>query len=162
MRLLALLLVVSTTLFAQDAQKEINEQVWKPFIKGMNTGDTDLFLGVHSKDLIRSGRESKEVLNWDSYYANTKQGNEWGKKNKVRLEIELHFTERISNANQAIDVGVYKTTSIREDGTRRSGYGRFHVALRKENGTWKILVDTDSGEGNTIGEAQFLAAKPME
>jgi hypothetical protein len=36
------------------------------------------------------------------------------------------------------------------------------VVLRKEENTWKILVDTDSNEGGTIGEAQFLAAAPME
>jgi hypothetical protein len=36
------------------------------------------------------------------------------------------------------------------------------VALRKEKGVWKILVDTDSSENNTVGEKDFLAAKPME
>ena len=49
--------------FAQDAQTEINEQVWKPFIKSFGEGNTDAFMNVHSKDLIRSGRESKKVLN---------------------------------------------------------------------------------------------------
>ncbi len=162
MRTLALLLLVSSSLFAQDTSKEINEQVWKPFIKGLNEGNADLFMSVHSKELIRSARDSKQVLNWDDYYKSTKEGNDWGKKNKVRQEIELHFTERVSNTNQAIDVGVYKTTSIRADGTKRASYGRFHVVLRKENGVWKILADTDSSEGDTIGEAQFLSAKPME
>jgi ketosteroid isomerase-like protein len=162
MRVVILLLLISSSLFAQDTQKEINEQVWKPFIKGLSGGDAELFMSVHSKDLVRSGRDSKKVLNWDDYYTNTKASNEWGRENKVRLEIELHFTERISNANQAIDVGIYKTTSFAADGKQHSGYGRFHVVHRKENGTWKILVDTDSNEGNTIGESQFLAAKPME
>lgn len=162
MRTLLLLLIVSTTAFGQTVQKEINEQVWKPFIKGFQDGDTDMFMGVHSKDLVRSARESKKVLNWDSYYQQTKKGNERMKTDKSRLEIELRFTERINNDAQAIDVGVYRTSWFAADGKQGTGYGRFHVVLRKENGTWKILVDTDSDEGRTIGEAQFLAAKPME
>jgi hypothetical protein len=101
-------------------------------------------------------------LNWEEYYKQTKTGNERRAGDKVKLNIELHFTERINNANQAIDVGVYKTTWTAADGKSGAGYGRFHVVLRKESGTWKILVDTDSSEGRTIGETQFLAAKPME
>lgn len=159
MRLTLPLLFAATSLFAQNAQKEINEQVWKPFIKGLNEANTELFMGVHSKDLVRSPRNAKEVLNWDAY---NKQTAEWNSKRTGKVNIELHFTERINSDTQAIDVGVYKTSWTSADGKSGAGYGRFHVVLRKENGTWKILVDTDSNEGGTIGEAQFLAAKPME
>jgi hypothetical protein len=157
-----MLLLVSTSLFAQDAQKEINEQVWKPFIKSFIEGNTDVFMGVHSKDVVRSGRDSKRISNWDEYYNETKAGNARRATDQTRLDIELRFTERINSATQAIDVGVYKTSWFTADGKSGAGYGRFHVVHRKENGVWKILVDTDSNEGRTIGEAQFLAAKPME
>lgn len=162
MRILILLLFVSSNLFAQNAQKEINEQVWKPFIKGFEEGNTEMFMGVHSQDLVRSGRESKKVLTWKDYYSETKGGNERRATDKTKLNIELHFTERINNDTQAIDVGIYKTSWATADGKSGAGYGRFHVVLRKESGTWKILVDTDSVEGRTIDEAKFLAAKPME
>ncbi len=147
--------------FAQSTQNEINEQVWTPFIKAFSSGDTELFMSVHSKDLIRSGRESKEVLNWEQYYEQTKKGNENRAKRQTQLSIELRFTERIGNERQAIDVGVYKTSYTNKDGKVNSSYGRFHVVLRKENGKWKILVDTDSSEGNTINEQSFLAASAM-
>jgi ketosteroid isomerase-like protein len=148
----------------QDTKKEINDQVWKPFIKAFNDRDTKAFMAVHSKDLIRSSRDSKEVLSWDEY---NKQMSQWDQQElsaKSKRQLELRFTERLTSKDQdqAIDVGVYKTTNIRSDGTSRSFYGRFHVVLRKENGTWRILVDTDSSEGNSIGEKQFLAAASME
>jgi len=151
MKLLVPLLFVSTSLFGQTAQKEINEQVWKPFIKAFTENNAELFMSVHSKDLVRSPRDSKKVLNWDQY-------NQQTAKQSGTHNIELRFTERINNDNQAIDVGVYKTSYPNHP----PYYGRFHVVLRKENGIWKILVDTDSNEGGTIGEKQFLAAKPME
>ena len=160
--ILILLVVINTSVLAQTVQKEINDQVWKPFIKGFTEGDTEVFMSVHSKDLVRSGRESKQVLNWDQYNKQTEQGNELRKAGNRKMSIELRFTERINNDNQAIDVGVYATSWTSPDSRTSVGYGRFHVVHRKENGTWKILVDTDSNEGRTIGETQFLAAKPME
>jgi hypothetical protein len=146
---------------AQDYQKEINDQVWKPFIESFNNLNAELFLSVHSKDLTRSPRDSKQILNWNEYLSDQKKQMSIMKGDGLKLAIELHFTERIANGRQAIDVGIYKTTVILKDGTSNSGYGRFHVVMRKENGVWKILVDTDSSEGHTIEENDFLAAKPM-
>lgn len=151
MRLVILLLLLSSFLFAQTAQEEINKQVWKPFIQGFNENNTALFMGVHSKDLVRAPRDAKKVLTWDQYYQQVE-------KQTGTHNIELRFTERINNDTQAIDVGVYKTSYPNHP----PFYGRFHVVLRKESGAWKILVDMDSNENGTIGEAQFLAAQPME
>jgi ketosteroid isomerase-like protein len=158
----AVCVMLSLTASAQDHQKEINEQVWKLFIKGFTNADTDLFMSVHSKDLLRSPRDSRSIQTWDEYFAGTKAYNEQRSRAGSKGEIELRFTERIATATQAIDVGVYKTTSISPDGKRHSFYGRFHVVLRKESGAWKILVDMDSSEGGTIGDDDFTAAKPME
>ena len=149
-------------LAAQNPQKAINEQVWTPFIKTFNENDTDGFMNLHSKDLVRSARDGKSVLNWDQYYANGKKSEERNKTSNRKRKIELRFTERMANEDQAVEVGIYKTSNILPDGSEQNYYGKFLVVLRKENGTWKILVDTDSSEGGTIDEKSFLAAKPME
>ena len=151
------LLLISTSAFAQSAQKEINEQVWKPFITSFDEGNTDVFMSLHSKDVIRSPRDGKGVLNWDQY---KEQTSDWNASRKGKFDLELRFTERLSNGNQAVETGVYKTSST-VDGKTMSGYGKFLVVLRKENGIWKILVDTDSSEGNTVNEKTFAAAHPM-
>lgn len=150
------------TTFAQNVQQEINEQVWKPFLKGFNDNDTKAFMAVHSKDVVRSPRDANQVLNWNQYFAQQEKGDTADKAAKRKRTLELRFTERISNKDQAIDVGVYKTSYVNPDGTSRSFFGRFHVVMRKEQGTWKILVDTDSSENNTISEKDYLAAAAME
>jgi ketosteroid isomerase-like protein len=160
---MCLCFVLTLTTFAQTAtQKEINDQVWKPFIKTFNEYDAKGFLDLHSKDVTRSSRDSKEVLNWDQYFQQQDQGDKRSVANGSKRTLELRFLERIGNDDRAIDVGIYKTTSIRKDGNSRSFYGKFLVVLRKENNVWKILVDTDSSEGGTITEKEFLEAKAME
>ena len=160
--LVAVFTCITCAIFAQDARQEINEQVWKPFIKAFNERDTKAFMEVHSKDLVRSSRDSKEVLNWEQYFRQMAQGDERGKAAQAKRLLELRFTERLASKDQAVEVGIYKTTNIRPDGIAKSFYGRFHVVLRKEEGKWKILVDTDSSEGNSISEKDFLAAGAME
>jgi ketosteroid isomerase-like protein len=151
-----------TQAYSQNAQQEINDQVWKPFISSFNARDTKSFMTVHSKDVVRSSRDSKTVLNWDEYNAQSEKWDQQEKNSQSRRQLELRFTERIASKDQAIEVGIYKTTYIQPDGKTRSFFGRFHVVLRKEKGTWKILVDTDSSENNTITEKDFLAAAALE
>ena len=147
---------------AQDHQKAINDQVWKPFISSFNSLNTDGFMAVHSRDVVRAPRDAKVLLSWDEYFKQQEAGDKRNKAAGTSRSIELRFTERIANGAQAIDVGIYKTTSTNKEGNSNSFFGRFHVVLRKEGSNWKILVDTDSSEGNTIGEKEFLAAQPLE
>ena len=148
--------------YAQNIQSEINTQVWKPFIKSFNDRDTDLFMSVHSKEVVRSPRDSKAVWNWDQYYRQQLEGDKRERSEQSRRSLELRFTERVANENLAVEVGVYKTSYVNKAGKAQSYYGRFHVVLRKESGTWKILVDTDSSEGGQIGEKDFLAGASLD
>jgi ketosteroid isomerase-like protein len=148
--------------FAQNTQQEINDQVWKPFIQSFNDRDTKGFMAVHSKDVVRAARDGKSVMNWNEYYKQMESGDQRAKAAGSKRQLELRFTERIANKDQAVEVGIYKTTNISPDGIAKSFYGRFHVVLRKENGAWKILVDTDSSEGGSISEEDFLAAAAIE
>lgn len=156
------LMLATEYLLAQEIQREINDQVWKPFIETFNERNTTGFMAVHSKEAIRSPRDSKVVWNYDEYYEQQRKGDERGKTGDSKRELELRFSERIAGPNAAVEVGVYKTTITPQKGTPRSFYGRFHVVLRKENNVWKILVDTDSSEGGTVSEKDFLQAMPMQ
>jgi ketosteroid isomerase-like protein len=147
--------------FAQNLQQEINSHVWKPFIKTFNERDTKAFMSLHSKDAVRSPRDGKTIWNFSEYYRQQEKGDMQEKQSGAARQLDLRFTERIANKDLAIEVGIYKTTYISTDGIVRSFYGRFHVILRKENDAWKILVDTDSSENNSITEKEFLAASPM-
>jgi ketosteroid isomerase-like protein len=156
------LLLITMNAAAQTVQQEINEQVWRPFLKGFNNHDTKTFMAVHSREVIRSPRDSKEVLNWNDYAAQQERSDNADKAAKRKRTLELRFTERLASKDQAVEVGIYKTSYANQDGTTQSFYGRFHVVMRKEQGIWKILVDTDSSEKNTISEKDYLAAAAME
>lgn len=54
--------------------------------------------------------------------------------------------------------GVYKLIRIENEEKKKILYGQFHVLFIKENGMWKILMDYDSNEANSIGEKGLAKA----
>jgi len=156
------LIILAGSLYSQNSivTDEINELVWKPFIKSFAAGDEAGFRAVHSKDVTRVIQDDNQVLGYDQYFKKEPDSvkAKWGNWKK---SIELRFLQRISGNDRAFEVGYYKTTSTNtQTGEIRTGIGMFHVLLRKENGVWKILMDADTKEG--AGEEVFSKAKPME
>jgi len=148
--------------FGQDNKitKEINEQVWMTFIRSFGNGDDELFKSVHSKDVVRVIQDDGQIFGYDHYFKKLPDSVK-GKWSNWKKSIELRFTQRISSEDKAFEVGFYKITSTNtQTGEQRKSFGRFHVLLRKEKGTWKIIMDADTGEG--ASEENFNKASPMQ
>lgn len=143
-----------------DLQKQINEQVWKPFIKAFNNNDNEGFKKVHSRDVIRIIRDDNRVMGYEEYFkpvADSIKEN-WA---TWKRNIELRFIQRIASDGKAFEAGYYKTASTNTStGETRVSYGKFHVLLRTENGQWKILMDQDAKED--ANEVKFQSARPIE
>ncbi len=139
--------------------KEINEQVWHPFITHFVSGNSEGFRAVHSSRVMRVEIDRGIVKDYEKYFPPVNSGSQPAKKNSTRL-FELRFDKRISNGTSAWESGYYKGTVMQEGKEPRSYYGRFFVVLEKENDTWKILVDADTGKD--ANEENFNKAFSME
>jgi ketosteroid isomerase-like protein len=156
------MLLIANNAFAQSdsLQKQINNDVWKPFISAFNNLDTDGFMSVHSKDMTRVIQDNNMIFGYEKYYQENKASDERSRQNKSKRNIELRFVQRIAGNDRAFEVGYFKGTVTSESGNSRNFYGKFHVLMRKENGKWKILMDADASE--KTDEAIFMRAEPME
>ena len=148
--------------FAQSdsLQKQINADVWKPFIKAFEAYDTDAFMAVHSKDVTRVIQDGNMIQNYEQYQFENRRNDTRNKAGKRNRAIELKFIQRIAGNGKAFEVGYFKVSTVTPNGDSRAFYGKFHVLLRKESGTWKILMDADAS--TATDEASFNAAQPME
>jgi len=159
---ISLMIFFSITAFSQQNgwQKEINEQVWKPFISAFNNRDDDAFSAVHSKEVFRVSQDDNRIFGYNEYFKEIPDSEKARWKDWKR-NIELRFLQRIASGDKAFEVGYYKSSNTNTvTGEKRTAYGKFHVLLRKENGTWKILMDADANE--KTDEAIFMTASPME
>lgn len=147
---------------AQTPKQEINNQVWKTFVKAYNAFDTEQFMTVYSKDVIRVPRDQKQILSFADYKKTVNREYHFNKSYNIKANLEIRFTERFQTATTAYESGIYKISLIENTGKKETIYSKFTVVLRKENGVWKIVMDADSAEGNSITEKDFQAAAPME
>lgn len=154
-------LALYTNSFSQtdSLQQQINEQVWKPFIQSFNNRDDEGFKAVHSKDVIRVIQDDSKIIGYNEYFKPVADSIK-AKWTLWKHNIELRFIQRIAANGKAFEVGYYKTTNTNTStGETSVHYGKFHVLLRKENGTWKILMDADAHE--ETNEHIFLSGKPL-
>jgi len=138
--------------------KEIDEQVWKPFIKAYAIQDGALYNSVHTNDALRVssggiqvGKEFRD-RNLKHFAA--------GKKRGFAPIFEFKFISRQATGDLAYEVGLYKGAFKTEQGIRY-WYGQFHVVLKKINGRWKIAQDQDMNDlgGQRIDEAYYQKTK---
>ncbi|WP_370090044.1 DUF4440 domain-containing protein [Ekhidna sp.] len=146
MKVLIALIILCTCISssAQTAQNEIDEQVWKAFTKAWEANDGEGFNAIHSDDVwrINPGR----LLVGDEYKSRNAERMQGQKKEQI---IEFSFETRTSNGDNAYEVGYYRITDTSQDEPRYF-VGRFHVALKKIEGEWKIVQDWDTGEINGV------------
>lgn len=140
--ILIILSTIAITTYAQDVQTEIDQQVWVAFTKAWEANNGEGFNAIHTDDVwrINPGR----LLIGSEYKDRNADRMQGQSKNSI---IEFSFESRSANGNNAYDVGYYRITN-NSDG--RQFVGRFHVALIKVEGTWKIRQDWDTDEINGV------------
>ena len=137
----------------------IDTQIWEPFTKAFETSDYNLFGSLHSEELVRVNGNGKRIQNKESYISGYKT--RW-RNNTQNQTISFRFLERIVNDQSASERGIYKLTLNPGTNQEQSYYGKFHVILKTENNLWKILVDYDSTENNSITEMSYNNAFEMK
>jgi len=157
--------IASWDSMAQDKSKteilqEINNTIWIPFSIAYANLDVDGYVNLHSLDMIRAG--SKDVSNLETYSKRIETFFKSTKEQGSKLNIQFRFVERVCNPNTASERGIYQLSVTNSVGETSKFYGKFHVFLRKESNNWKILIDYDSSENNTINENSFQEAFDME
>ncbi len=159
--LVFLLLFVSTSNAQSIDNLKIINTVWSKFYKAFETLDYTLMAEIHAKELVRiSG--GKRILDYDTYVNNYKSGYKRDKETNQTSNISLRFFERINNDSTASERGIYKL--VRNKGTEKEKayYGQFHVLFKKTNDEWKIIMDYDSSESETIDEDNYKKAYALD
>lgn len=146
---LALSILVVSNLSAQNQQydfsKEIDEQLWKSFVKSYNSRDGKNHVKIHTKDVLRITKNG--IVKGQDYRNQILE--RYVQNGQPKREIAFKFEHRIHSPDTAYEIGYFKVSVFRKDKTDEY-YGRFSVVLEKENGIWKIAQDWDIDEINGV------------
>ena len=142
-----------------DYLKEINRDIWQPFIEAYSTLNVEKYKNLQTEDFLRVEGTEKRLPSPKDYFDGVGSWFDEIKKDNRKMSISFRFTERFANEKKASERGIYELRMFDATGKETwKGYGKFHVFMRKMDTIWKIVVDYDSNEHDTINEQSFLSA----
>jgi hypothetical protein len=149
---------------AQDKTQiltELNRDIWKPFVTGVNTNQPDLYNGVNSKDFywVLDGAKPR-IMNLEEYIEDARVVMKSRTEKGIETNLEVRFLERNLSASFASEKYIVKYTSKAPGKEPEVFYSIAHAFARKENGVWKKLIQHASSEVAT--REKFDAAGPLD
>ena len=118
-----------------DYLKEINRDIWQPFIEAYSTLNVEKYKSLQSEDFIRAEGNGKRLPTYKDYFNNVDVWFTDLKKEGRKLAITFRFTERFANDKVASERGIYEFKSFDSSGKETwKDYGKFHVFMRKIDG----------------------------
>ena len=154
-----LLSIGSNAQTTTDYLKEINRDIWLPFIEAYSTFNAGKYKSLQTEDFIRVAANNKNLPTPKEYFDGVEEWFGDMKKQGRKLTIAFRFTERIANDKVASERGIFELKAVDASGKELwKDYGKFHVFMRKINGVWKIVVDYDSNEKETVELPMYLSA----
>lgn len=139
--------------------RAIDRDIWHPFVAAYAAGDAEKYEALHTEDFIRATVD--DVHGKQQSLASSQRHFAYNRTNGRRCAIAFSFFERTVSDALASERGIYRYSSIKNDGTKEDYYGKFHVIHRLIDGRWMIAVDYDSDEDGSIGKADFDAGRPL-
>ena len=91
--------------------KQINDQVWYPFVQSYQDLDTEAFMRLHSAKLVRMDLNEGLQYDFDTYSIHQQEVDNYYKSTKKTRTIELRFEHRTVQDSFAYEIGYYKATS---------------------------------------------------
>lgn len=139
---------------------ELNNDIWHPFRHAYRACDAPAFMSLYSRDMIRAGGPTKEILGYDEYAAGIEEWFTGVVERGSSIAIDFRFHERLVGDGIASERGVFRIDTKRKTGEARTFYGRFHVFSRKVSGRWLIVADHDTDED--ASEETFLTGTGID
>jgi hypothetical protein len=125
----------------EEQIKELNKDIWEPFVKGVNNNDPAMYNAVNSKDFywVTDGTKPR-IMNLQEYIQDARLVMNSRNSKGIRTEIEIRFLNRNINNEFASEKCAVKFTAVSSDGKTEVFYSAMQVFSRKENGVWKKWV----------------------
>lgn len=152
-------------LFAQDSASivspeiidAIKKDIWVPFMESYRDLDSKKLKSIHTADIFRVTIDNNRVETGMKYLEKFGGFIDGIKERGNGLGIAFSImTSAIDDTGKLVyQTGYYRFSQRRGDEEELTvrGYGFFNVALRNEDGKWKISLDSD--KRTSIDEVKF-------
>ena len=141
--------------------KQINSDIWLPFLQGVNQDDAELYNSVHSKDFYWvAGGTKTRIMNFKEYVEDARKVMSDRKQKSITTTLHVRFLERNINEEFASEKCVIQYVATEAGKPATALYSIIHVFSKKENGVWRKYVQYVNSD--KISSDTFESALPLE
>jgi hypothetical protein len=161
----SLLIMLPFSMYGQSPKslllKDINRDVWLPFLEGVNTDKDELYIAVHANTFywVKGGSQTR-IMNFKEYEDDSRMVMGKRRKQGILTKIDVRFVERVINAEFAAETCVFKYTSEEKNKQPQIAYNMAKIFSHKENGVWKMVIQSVHNEAVT--EETYQQADVLE
>lgn len=140
---------------------ELNRDVWKPFVEGVNTNNPKLYNGVNAPEFywVQDGAKPR-IMNLTEYVEDARLVMKSRTDKGIDTALEIRFIQRNVTQEFASEKCIIKYTSTSPGKEPEVFYGLAHVFSRKENGIWRKVIQHAHTE--SADKEQFEKSQPIE
>jgi hypothetical protein len=144
-----------------DLLKQLNSDIWYPFLKGVNENNARLYTRVHADEFywVLAGTRTR-IMNFKEYVADADKVMSQRAAKGITTELNVRFMERNVNEEFASEKCVIQWISKESDAKSTISFGTVQVFSRKINGVWKKIVQYVHTE--SVSEEMFSLAFSLE
>jgi hypothetical protein len=144
-----------------DLLKQINTDIWYPFLKGVNENNPGLYNSVHAGEFywVLAGTKTR-IMNFNEYVFDADKVMSQRAAKGITTELSVRFLERNVNEEFSSEKCVIKWISKEPDAKPLTSFGMVQVFSRKINGVWKKVVQYVHTE--SASEQIFSSAFSLE
>ncbi|MEM7085326.1 MAG: nuclear transport factor 2 family protein [Bacteroidota bacterium] len=130
---------------SNEVVASIFEDVWLPFMESYRALDVEKFKSIHAKDLTRVSISRNQIQSYADYFTQMEGVFKQVKESGRQMDIQFSIITSATGSHKAYQTGYYcfRSRASASEEFQARGYGFFNVLLTKENGTWKISLDSD-------------------
>ncbi len=144
----------------EQLQREIDQQLWKPFVAAYENMDGEAFNALYADQVLRvtpAGIDTRGAFkqqNLERFAARKAAG--------TQIELDFWFEHRHTDTDTSYEVGYFRIHSVTEE-QQSTFYGQFHIVVEKLDGQWLITQDWDHDtvKGDKVNSNDFSKGKPI-
>lgn len=123
----------------------VKNDVWVPFMESYRDLDFSKFESIHSPEITRVSLDMNKINSGEAYLKEMGGFFQQIKQVNYQMQITFSIVSSATTENTVYQTGYYTIGLRKNDQTpfQNRGYSSFGVLLTKENGKWKISMDTD-------------------
>lgn len=141
--------------------RELNRDVWKPFVEGVNTNNPAMYNGVNAEEFywVQDGTHPR-IMNLAEYVEDARLVMKNRTDKGMSTSLEIRFIQRNVTSEFASEKCIIKYTASTPGKEPQEFYGLAHVFSRKKAGIWRKVIQHTSTE--PASKEQFEMAQPIE